>query len=401
MPDPSRREHHDDVPTLIHLVGVLPDVTPKLRLQAMIGGQPLDAIAAGVAWTDTDRLWDLILERGLRAPGFRMVNNGATLPRSAVSRSVAIGDRTLDDLIEPNRVLEHHRDGATMVVQGLQHLDATYGRLSNNLALELDQPIQVNAYLSPPAARGLDVHFDYHDVIVVQLSGTKRWRVWEPLPRTRRPVRYGPGLTMPDLAELGEPVIDRVIGPGDRLVIPRGHPHAVETVDDASVHLTLGIMAFTWERLIRFVLSSGVSSTALADRPGLDASLDDCVPDDPLEVLARHFSSGRLEQRIRSEVWRRQPRTRLRPRSPIEVGPDTLLRFTPGPLVWLNTSTDAARLHLGDRVVSMPSQAAPLLATLLSATNGFTARQITGSLDLDDAMVVINRLVVEGVLAHA
>ena len=39
---------------------------------------------------------------------------------------------------------------------------------------------------------GLELHFDFHDVFVLQLDGRKRWRVWEPLPRTRHPVRRGP-----------------------------------------------------------------------------------------------------------------------------------------------------------------------------------------------------------------
>ena len=157
------------------------------------------------------------------------------------------------------------------------------------------------------------MHFDFHDVIVVQLAGRKRWRVWAPLERTRRPVKSGAAIAAPRLDELGPPLVDRSLMAGDCLAVPRGFPHATETIDDDSTHLTIGIMALTWERVIRRFLTTGGSGTALADRleagalsAGYDASaaltaLDDAVHPDAL-AMCRH------------EVWRRQPRTRLRPR---------------------------------------------------------------------------------------
>ena len=113
-------------------------------------------------------------------------------------------------MIQPNRVLELHDAGATMVVQGLQLTDPQLARLAVNLALDLDQAVQVNAYLTPAAAKGLELHFDYHDVFVVQLDGAKRWRVWEPLPRTRLPVKTAK-VTMPTFDELGPPAFDRAL----------------------------------------------------------------------------------------------------------------------------------------------------------------------------------------------
>ena len=66
----------------------------------------------------------------------------------------------------------------------------------------------MNAYLSPPSARGLELHFDFHDVFVLQLDGAKRWRVWEPLARTRDPIRRGPKPAALTLDELGPPLLD-------------------------------------------------------------------------------------------------------------------------------------------------------------------------------------------------
>ena len=351
-------------------------------------------------WADVERMWDLILERGLRAPGFRMVRGGATLARSDYCRAAGVGNQQLSDLPEPNRVLELYADGATVVLQGLQHFDVPYARLSTNLALDLDQPVQVNAYLSPVETKGLDLHFDYHDVIVVQLAGSKRWRVWEPIERTRRPAKSGAAIPLPQFDELGTPLVDLVMHAGDCLALPRGFPHAAETVDDESVHLTIGIMALTWERMLRNAIGEP-SATALADRlavAGLESSYD---PAAALDWLRTTIAGDRFRDEVAKAVWRRQPRTRLRPRrESFDLAADMPVRVTPGPLLWLTLTDSSARLHLGDRVLTMPVDAYPLVRDVLATSGPFTSKDVRGALDVDSAMTVLQRLVVEGVLAR-
>ena len=217
-------------------------------------------------WGDAERLWDRFLGGGVRAPAFRLVRTGSTLSRREYCRSAPIGNEQVADVVEPNRVLEHYESGATVVLQALQFTDRVYAELSTNLALELDHPVQVNAYLTPPAERGLDIHFDFHDVVVVQLAGRKRWRIWSPLPRSERPLKRGPSISQPSLGRIGPGVLDRIVERGDCLAIPRGFPHAAESADAESAHLTIGIMALTWNRVVRDVIDEIASGSALADR---------------------------------------------------------------------------------------------------------------------------------------
>ena len=400
----TRREHHPDAPRLHDLVG---DRSAYLADDAYLRvvdrpAQPavVAAIAARQPWADDEHLWDIALRGGLRAPAFRMVRDGSTLALADTARAAGMGNVEVTDVVEPNRILEHHEAGATLVLQGLQHVDPAFARLSTNLALDLDQPVQVNAYISPAATRGLDIHFDFHDVIVVQLAGSKRWRVWEPLARTRRPVKDG-SVAMPRLEELDEPLVDRVLRPGDCLAVPRGFPHAAETVDDASTHLTLGIMALTWERLLRRVLGGTVSGTALADRlelGALDRGYDSTAA---MAALAELVEPARLREAVAAEVWRRQPRTRVRPRAAPPVEPDDRVRVTPGPLLRLRRFDDQLALELGDRRLLMPTAAEALMCAALTSATPFTAADVRGDLDLDSAMVVIRRLAREGVVALA
>ncbi|MBA3605196.1 MAG: cupin, partial [Acidimicrobiia bacterium] len=254
------RVPHHDAPGLGDLVA-----EPAAFLAGELFRRPLWTSArllprSPCAFPTAEALWSDALTRHVRTPAFRLVQDGTTLAPSSYCRPAGVGQRTIDDVIEPNRVLELHRAGATMVLQGLQLTDPALGRCATNLALALDHPVQVNAYLSPEAACGLDVHFDYHDVFVVQLDGCKRWRVWEPLARTRQPVRAVAPVTMPTLDELGAPSLDLTMRAGDCLYLPRGFPHAAETIESASAHLTIGVMAVTWQRVVRHALDAAVGA---------------------------------------------------------------------------------------------------------------------------------------------
>ncbi len=352
----------------------------------------LTTVAEPDRFTTPERLWADTLGRGLRTPFFRLVRDGATLPPA--TRRAGAGHRTIDDVVQPNRVLELHAAGATMVLQGLQHTDPHLARTANNLALDLGHAVQVNAYLTPAAARGLELHFDQHDVFVLQLAGRKRWRVWEPLERTRLPVRSGPPVAMPTFEELGPPPIDRTLQAGDCLYLPRGHPHAAETVDDSSAHLTIGLLALMWHHAVRHAVDDAVAAGALRESIRVDEL---AVPD--LAPLASSLDALAVRRWIATEVWRKQPATRLRPLQPPEVELDTPVVVTPGPLLWLSGSEGRAELGLGDRTLTMPAEAHGLLAAVLRTHGPFELGALEDPLDADSRLVVGRRLAAEGVIA--
>jgi bifunctional lysine-specific demethylase and histidyl-hydroxylase NO66 len=366
----------------------------------------LRRLSVDTSWGDAERLWDRFLSGGVRAPAFRLVRLGATLARRDYCRSAPVGNQQLDDVVEPNRVLEHYAAGATVVLQALQFSDRAYAELSTNLALELDHPVQVNAYLTPPAERGLDIHFDFHDVVVVQLAGRKRWRVWPALPRSQRPVKGGPAVRQPSPDELDDALLDRVLAPGDCLAIPRGLPHAAETMDVESAHLTIGIMALTWNRVLRDLINDVAGGSALADRVpfgglgGLDGA-DRPIPHEALAALADRLSDDRLRHAIAAEVWRRQPQTRLRLRRPAQVELHQHLVVTPGPLLWLDTSATAdgkKSLHLGDRRLRFPAECTPFVAAVLRSPASFSGAALDSDLDDASRSAVLSRLATEGVV---
>jgi len=80
-------------------------------------------------------------------------------------------------------------------------------------------PCFANAYITPPNAQGFSRHADEHEVLVLQIEGSKLWRVYP---------------------ENGEPC-EIELTPGSLLYLPRGLQHEAETRGIASIHITLGI----------------------------------------------------------------------------------------------------------------------------------------------------------------
>jgi hypothetical protein len=352
-------------------------------------------------FADVEVLWRDLLGRGTRVPGFRVVRSGTTIAAREVTRRAGIGDRDLDDLVAANQVVERYRNGDTVVLQGLHHTNPHLARLANNLALALDHPVQVNAYLSPAEVRGLDLHFDFHDVFVVQLAGSKRWRIWKPLPRTVNPVKGRHAIAAPTLDELGEPLLDITMAEGDCLYLPRGYPHAAETVDDRSDHLTIGLVAVTWQRAVRKAIDAEVAAGRLTESLPVGLLEPGAPPTDAsgVDALRERLSPNVVRHWMAREIWRRQPATRMRPR----VVPDLTalpLTFTPGPLLWLTTMGSRAALGLGDRVLDLPAEALDFLADLLDTEGEFAPGDVKG-LDDRSREVVLRRLLAEGVLVHA
>ena len=318
----NRREFHADAPRLADLVA---------DAGCFEAGEVAHRrVSVDAPWGDAERLWDRFLTR--RRPGARVPPRPSRQRRcrdATYCRSAPIGNEQVDDVVEPNRVLEHYAAGATVVLQALQFTDPVFAELSTNLALELDHPVQVNAYLTPPAERGLDIHFDFHDVVVVQLAGRKRWHVWPALAASgataQARARRSPNRRQTSSARR---LLDRVLERGDCLAIPRGFPHAAETVDAESAHLTIGIMALTWNRVAarpdrRHRLGLGARRSSALRRSRRTRRRRPPAPDDALATLSDRLTDDRLRHAVAAEVWRRQPQTRLRPRRPVAIDVDS------------------------------------------------------------------------------
>jgi bifunctional lysine-specific demethylase and histidyl-hydroxylase NO66 len=325
-----------------------------------------------------------------RYPAFRMVKGGRQLDRRSYTRSGRVGGQPVDDLADPRRVYELFDGGATIVLQSLHRFWPPLSRLGRDLELALTHPVQVNAYITPPASQGLSMHHDEHDVFVLQVYGRKRWDVHDPDGRPEN------RLIVAELA------------PGDCLYIPQRFPHAARTADTASVHLTVGVVPTSWADVLRrevmSVVEDALSGDPLpagfaADPAGLAAGvaeqlaevrhrLDKLDPDAIAAAAADRFWSsrsphltGQLQQLLALE----------------EMDDDTVVRKRPGAVCRLRRREDRLEVLLGDRTLHMPARLAPVMQAILTSER-LAVGDLAGHLDPPSRLVLVRRLVREGLL---
>lgn len=189
--------------------------------------------------------------------------DAARLPRVSMAESGRQGSAAVpehefahaDDRIDLPRLLARFDSGATLVVSQFHEIHAPLARFCRGLERVFLHPVQCNTYLTPPGAQGFRTHYDTHDVLVLQVEGSKRWRVWpgQPLPH---PTRRTPWSN--DITPQGEPVT-LLMRPGDALYLPRGvlHDALVDAgAEAASLHLTIGLLEPAWADALRIAIDA-------------------------------------------------------------------------------------------------------------------------------------------------
>jgi len=134
-------------------------------------------------------------------------------------------------------------DGYTIVLDGVERHIRAIAALSQSIEVELNFPVQVNAYITPPRSQGLVPHYDDHDVLILQIQGSKTWHIYEGADVRPREIQREKDKAVA-IEDLPSP-IDVQLEAGDVLYLPRGKVHEAETNSEPSIHLTVGVHAPT------------------------------------------------------------------------------------------------------------------------------------------------------------
>src|ERR1700742_435178 len=192
--------------------------------------------------------------------------------------------RLADDTLDVAGVRNDFADGYTIVLDGVEQYVRTIGTLARSLEVELNFPTQVNTYITPPQSTGLVPHYDDHDVLILQIQGSKTWHLYVGADMPPREIQRDKDKAVV-LETLPTPT-DVHLAAGDVLYVPRGRVHAAETQSEPSIHLTVGIHAPT---VLMLAIGALYSQSFRDDR--LNARLP-----------ARHLDDGELAATVRDLV---------------------------------------------------------------------------------------------------
>jgi len=195
------------------------------------------------------RLGEILRRQRLDFPRLRLVRDGKPLPVTSYLRhTTSARQKTTIPRLKAPELARALREGATLVVDAVDELSDPLEELARGLELFFREHVQVNLYAGWETSRGFDLHWDDHDVFILQVSGRKRWSVYG---QTR------PYPLVNDIEKASRPthapVWEGTLADGDLLYIPRGWWHVAEPLAEPTLHLTVGVHNRTGLDLLRWL----------------------------------------------------------------------------------------------------------------------------------------------------
>jgi hypothetical protein len=157
-------------------------------------------------------------------------------------------------------VLAHYASGKTVILPGAQRRWPALARFCATLQDEMLANVEANVYLTPAGAQGFSPHYDMHDVLMLQVEGSKKWHLKtdERIPLTSNEDQLRHEYYTIDTVQdvVGAEVIN--LQAGQALYLPRGVIHYGQAQDTHSLHITFGFEPTLWYQLLGAVVSDAM-----------------------------------------------------------------------------------------------------------------------------------------------
>ncbi|KAL1138398.1 hypothetical protein AAG570_008462 [Ranatra chinensis] len=154
----------------------------------------------------------------------------------------------------PHVIWDYYSNGCSIRLLNPQYFIPSLHMLLATLQEYFGCLVGANAYLTPPNSQGFAPHYDDIEAFVYQVEGKKHWKVYKPRSVKERLPRY----SSPNFSEeeVGTPVLDVILSPGDVLYFPRGFIHHAKTLPgEHSLHITISTyQKSSWCDLLEKVL---------------------------------------------------------------------------------------------------------------------------------------------------
>ena len=346
-----------------------------------------------------DRIDEIIADTELPANSINLAKSGEGLALSRYTFANGAVDR--------GAVLDAFRDGATIILPQMHYADGKLYEFSLGLERQFGARVQTNVYLTPPQAHGFGVHYDNHDVFVIQVEGAKEWEIYgdrDGLPFRGEGFRKG-------VDETGELKEKFVLEAGQCLYVPRGLAHrAPNHGDTPSLHITVGILVQTWaEFVLEAVAEAGLRIPEMRRSLPRDLLLgagdaqqaNEQTFRDLMDKLADTASFAATRTAFSGNFVRAQgPRLRGALTALAHgIGPDDRLRVRKHMLYSFEPDGDGEQIVLAGASIPLSQELAPQLREKLAAGHLSKADfTIEDDEELDD---IVGTLVAYGLLARA
>jgi hypothetical protein len=255
------------------------------------------------------RLSEILGRHRLDFPRLRLVRDGKPVPVASYLRhTTGARQKTTIPRLKYVELTRQLREGATLVLDAVDELSEPVEELAKNLELFFREHVQVNLYAGWQTSRGFDLHWDDHDVFILQVVGRKKWSVYG----MTRPYPVVNDIEKAEKPE-HEPLWEGTLEDGDLLYIPRGWWHVAEPLAEPTLHLTVGVHNRTGLDLLRWLSERmRASETFRRDLPRISSRAErDAHAARLREELLAAWDDSLLEQFYEEMDSRAEPRARV------------------------------------------------------------------------------------------
>jgi ribosomal protein L16 Arg81 hydroxylase len=264
-----------------------------------------------------DTMDRLLSDLAFRVDECKVACDGQIIPASSylAQPGMRVMERAAAEYVSVAAALNWFDQGATLVFAQLNQKWPPLQSLKEELERSLLATVLANVFLSNRNSQGFSLHYDSHDVFVLQLHGQKIWSLYDnPIELPTKSQSFG--TTGVSAGALKNTV---TLEPGDILYVPRGYFHEARTTDTVSLHVTLGVHPYLWVAFLGDMLtrlgSERIGLRRSVSRGFMGASQDERVA--LLREMANEMMNfdafGGLAEDIYLEAIRRRLRCGPRP----------------------------------------------------------------------------------------
>jgi hypothetical protein len=268
---------------------------------------PPEKFSSLLPWT---LLNNVLQQHRLDSPRLRLTREGKPIPASRYSSYQANRKRPNQQIprLNATEFTSELREGATLVLDAVDEFSPELTDLSEALERLFRVRVQVNAYAGWRTSHGFDLHWDDHDVFILQVDGRKDWKIYG----MTRKYPLAKDVVATDVPP-DTPVWEGRLESGDLLYIPRGWWHVATPLDEPTLHLTVGVNNPTAADLLSwYVERLRADEHVRRDLPLFaPAGEQNDFIRDLQEVLVQGWSTNVLEQYLSHLDAKAQPRPRL------------------------------------------------------------------------------------------
>lgn len=348
----------------------------------------------------SEEISDYLDRQDIFYPSVRIVKEGKEISSAEYTRKgVPVGHHKKDGIVNTEKAFALFNSGSTLVIQAGQRYFDNLSKCCLALSQKFNSPVQANLYITPDKSVGFNPHWDTHDVFVLQIAGTKTWKLYgfeKELP-TKSQKFSSKGYTK-------EPIKTMQLFPGDFLYLPRGYVHDAMADDGISAHITIGVLSYTWARFFNEIFPqledikefreavpfwkgdlTGVIKEKLDflkdNIAGLDATKG-------VERLCNNYNS------VQAQPLNRYFKSLLDIK---KLNDDTQLSLNEGVIMKVKESEGGVELKLLSKVVSIPLQLKTDIEYIIDKRK-FKLADLPSTSDSEQKKTSILKLIREGVL---